>query len=795
MDTKSQTTLELPKILTQLAEHADFSASKELARGLTPSAKVAEAERRLAATGEARRELEENPQLSIGGARDVRPQAADAARGLVLEPSDFLRIKDTLIAARSKQRHFADREQDLPELCALAAGLTLPEGLIDRISQVLDDRGEVLDSASSELKRIRSQHKVAYDRLMDKLQSMVNDSKYAPLLQDPIVTQREGRYVIPLRAEHKGKIKAVVHDQSSSGATLFVEPLQAVDLNNEVRQLELAEREEIRRLLAELSERVGHERELIDSVVNALAQLDLAFAKARYAQVLDASAPTLKPIPSQQKDGRVHTRLRLLGARHPLLDPEQVVPVDLVLEDEVRALVITGPNTGGKTVTLKTAGLLVLMAQCGLHIPAEGGSELSVFRQVFADIGDEQSIEQSLSTFSAHVSNIIRILEQADETSLVLLDELGAGTDPQEGAALAMALVQEFLELGSTTLVATHYAELKAFAHGQQGLSNASVEFDVETLQPTYHLTIGLPGRSNALAIAQRLGLPESIVERARGQVTAEDLDATELLDDIRRQREAASEARREAERVRVQAQQQSEELAERLETIEDERRERLQAAREQAEAELDELQDEIRELRRRLSNAGQPLKAVEEVAREADQLEQEVSQPVVREPAEVPGRERSLSAGDRVLVRTLNSEGVIVELGETEAEVQVGALRVRAQIDELTPAEGDAAGVEKEAAPTARGTVTTPDQQAPPMELDLRGQRAEEALAELDQRLDAAFLAGLRTLRVIHGKGTGKLRQVVRDALSDNPYTASVRGGKPAEGGEGVTIVELDVA
>ncbi|MDX1600027.1 MAG: hypothetical protein R3191_00780, partial [Anaerolineales bacterium] len=406
MDTKSQTTLELPKILNRLADQAHFSASKELARELTPTEDRDEAIQRLSATTEARRLLAEDPELSIGGARDVRPQTADAARGLVLEPHDFLHIQDALIAGRTKRRFFEGREEELPELSAIAAGLTVPAGMIDRISQVLDERGEVLDSASSELKRIRNEHKVAYDRLMDKLQSMVNDSKIARMLQDPIVTQREGRYVIPLRAEHKGKIKAVVHDQSSSGATLFVEPLKAVDLNNQVRELELAEREEIRRLLAELSERVGEAREEIDSTIAALAGLDLAFAKARYANILDAVEPELGPAPSRDGDGRVRTTLRLLGARHPLLHPEEVVPVDLVLDPDVRSLVITGPNTGGKTVTLKTAGLLSLMALSGLHIPAEKGSELSTFQQVFADIGDEQSIEQSLSTFSAHVSNI-----------------------------------------------------------------------------------------------------------------------------------------------------------------------------------------------------------------------------------------------------------------------------------------------------------------------------------------------------------------------------------------------------
>ncbi len=791
MDDKSQVTLELPKILERLAAHAHFSASKELARGLTPSADRETAARGLSATGEARRLLEHDPELSIGGARDVRPQTADAARGLVLEPHDFLRIKDTLIAGRTRRRHLEAWEDDLPVLWTIAQSLTTPQGLIDRISKVLDERGEVLDSASDRLKEIRSDHKVAFDRLHDKLESMVADSKISRLLQEPIVTQREGRYVIPLKAEHKGKLKAVVHDQSSSGATLFVEPLQAVDLNNRVRELELAERQEIRRLLAELSQRVGEARAEIDSTVRGLAELDLAFAKARYARELTATEPRLREPPATDEGGRVRPTVRLLGARHPLLEPEQVVPVDLVLEEDVRALVITGPNTGGKTVTLKTAGLLTLMALCGLHIPAEEGSEISTFQQVYADIGDEQSIEQSLSTFSAHVSNIIRILNGADERSLVLLDELGAGTDPQEGSALAMALVQEFLDRGSTTLVATHFAELKAFAHAQQGVSNASVEFDLETLEPTYHLTIGLPGRSNALSIAQRLGLDETVVERARSHVTAEELDAGELLEDIHRQREAARRARQEAEEARAAAEQARAELAGRLENVEDERREILEQARRQAENELEELQAEIRDLRRRLRNAQQPLEAVEEVAGEAEALEGHVRQPVADQGPAAPDRERDLSPGDRVRVRSLNSEGVIVELGEAEAEVQVGALRVRAKVDELVPQDGGEASAPS---PSPSVGVSTPDTEAPPAELDLRGQTADEALIELDRRMDAAFMAGLRSLRVIHGKGTGKLRRVVRDSLEGNPYVASYRGGEPAEGGEGVTVVELDV-
>ncbi len=788
MDTKSQQVLELPKVLERLAHRAAFSASKDLALSLAPVVNLDEARRRQKETSEARLLLSHTSELTVGGAHDVRPAAEAAERGSVLEAPDFLDIKSTLISARTLRRFFEKREQQAPILFGLTQHLQTPDGLIDSISQVFNDQGDIADDASVDLAKIRRDLVVAKDRLMSKLQRMVNDPGVSSLLQESLITQREGRYVLPLRAENRGRMKAVVHDQSASGATLFVEPLDVVDLNNQVRELELAERDEIRRILTDLSALVGRERQAIAAIVSTLARIDLALAKGRFADAMRASEPILHPV----SGGRV----RLIRARHPLLDPESVVPIDLTLEDGIRGLVITGPNTGGKTVALKTAGLLALMAQCGLHLPAESGSELPLFDGIFADIGDEQSIEQSLSTFSSHLTNIVRILGQAGPGSLIVLDELGAGTDPQEGAALARALLEAFLSTAAAVLVATHYPELKAHAHASQSLRNASVEFDTETLQPTYHLTIGLPGRSNALAIASRLGLPDEVVDTARSLVTPEEVEAETLLNDIHQERERARAANEAASQARAEAEAQRSELADRLASIEDERLERLEAARLEAVSEVAQVRLELERLRKELAAAAQPLEALQSVDNDVKSLEEELAQPYAREDTPESRPDVTLRLGDRVRVRSIDAEGVLVDLGQTEAEVQIGRLRIRAQRDELSPA-AEAAGSQK---PHRKSGVSTRPSgaevsvSAPPLELDLRGLTADEALVELDRRLDSAYLVGMPFVRIIHGKGTGRLRDVVRRALKDNAYVRGFEAGTPSEGGDGVTVARIAV-
>jgi DNA mismatch repair protein MutS2 len=794
MDPKSLVTLELPKVLERLASCAAFSASKELARGLAPTADLAEARRRQAETTEAARLLSVNASLSIGGAHDVRPQVTQASRGAVLEPLELLDLKSTLVAARTLVRFF-EKAIGVPTLAAISAGLQPPPGVIDAVSQTLNERGDVLDSASPGLQASRADLRMAHDRLNTKLQRLITDPKVIPMLQEPIITQRDGRFVVPLRAEFKGRLRAIVHDQSASGSTLFIEPLTVVDLNNQVRELLLAERDEVRRILAAVSALVGEHAAAIVETVEALAHLDLAFAKARYAEILHAAEPLLR----ERQPGRPDhpgSVLRLRRARHPLLDPHSVVPIDLLLDPNTFVLVITGPNTGGKTVSLKTAGLLALMAQCGLHVPAESGSELTIFDSIYADIGDEQSIEQSLSTFSSHITTIIRVLGEADEASLVVLDELGAGTDPQEGSALARAILGTLVDRRITTLVATHYSELKAYAQTTPGVRNASMEFSLETLRPTYHLTIGLPGRSNALAIAERLGLSHDLIERARTLVSPEDLQAEQLLDEIHRQRDSARVARREAEAVRNQLRDEESELATRLEALEDERRQVLESARQQAQADLEALRDEVDQLRRRLAAAAQPLQVVEQIEDDLDELQEQTAEPVARvHPAPPPRAPLQFHLGQRVLLPALQTTGVVTELGGEQVEVQIGRLRVRARLKELALPADSADGRSEEpvrprAAPTATRIMAAPE--PPPFELDLRGMVVDEALEELERRLDAASYAGLPFVRIIHGKGTGRLRQAIREALRSNPYAATFRSGSEAEGGDGVTVVHL---
>jgi DNA mismatch repair protein MutS2 len=794
MNEKALETLEYHKIITRLAEYADFSASADLAHRLRPTPDIEDAQGRQTATREARHILSLDADVSFQNAKDIRPQIGRARRDAVLEPVDFIAIKNTLIVSRTVRRVLDNMAEETPLLSSFAVGLPVGLGLVDLITKTISDREDVLDSASEKLSDIRREMKVTYERMMARMQRFISDSSTAKMLQEPIITQRNGRNVLPLRAEFKGRIKAVIHDQSSSGATLFVEPLAVVEWNNRLRELELEERGEIRRILAELSQAVAEHADALDTMVMVMAELDLAFMCARYAEDIDAAEPQLVPF-REGEGAHPGSTIRLLKACHPLLDPKTVVPIDVELDSETYALIITGPNTGGKTVTLKTIGLLSLMAQSGLQIPAQSGSILSVFEDIFADIGDEQSIEQSLSTFSGHVTNIVSILKKANFRSLVLLDELGAGTDPQEGSALARAVMTHLLERGITSMIATHYPELKAYAHTTPGVSNASVEFDLKTLQPTYHLTTGLPGRSNALAIAERLGMPAVIIDAARSEINPTDLRAEDLLDEIHRQREQAREAREAADAARQEAESLRDELAERLDKIKDERFALMEETRQQAESDLEGLREEMEELRRQLARARQPLEAVDEIEEAVETLEEEVSQPVVREEPEKPVRKPQgpLRLGEKVHLRSLDQDGVVTTIGEDEIEVQVGRLRIRARHSDVVRKGESEAQAEEEKGKKKSGKITlpsTPD--SPGVELDIRGQRVDEGLDALDRYLERAYLAGLPFVRIIHGKGTGKLRQSVRQALGSNPHVKRFESGGQTEGGEGVTVAHL---
>ncbi len=817
MDTKYIHTLELPKILDRLAGYCAFSGGSSLAHALTPTTDLKEATRRQQETSEARKLLSIKADVSIGGARDVRHYASDAVIGAVLLPIEILEIKNTLIAGRTLKRTLSKLGDQFPRLAFIANGIDECPGVIEAIGKTIDERGEVMSSASEKLAAIRIELKRVHDRLMTKLQSIITSSQYSPMMQEALITERDGRYVIPLKAEFKGKLRGVVHDQSSSGATLFLEPLATVDLNNEWRSLQLQEREEIRRILTELCKLIAEKALGIKHTVEALADLDLAFAKAKYADDLHATEPLLKEIPnpkspisnlqspiSRQHPGSV---IKLRGARHPLLDPAIVVPIDFLLDDQTYVVLITGPNTGGKTVSLKTVGLLALMSQCGLHIPAQSGSETSIFEGVYADIGDEQSIEQSLSTFSSHISNIIQILKTANQKSLVLLDELGAGTDPTEGSALARAILSYLLDVGATTLGTTHYPELKVYAHTTPGVVNASVEFDLETLAPTYHLTIGLPGRSNAFAIATRLGLDNSIIHDAQQLMPVSDLEAEKLLDEIHRQHDLAHKERALAEAVRVDALALEAQLTRKMETIEDDRLKILEAARAEAQKEIEEIKEEAKEMRRKLQAASLSTKAIKEIEVSAEEITEEIeskspSPSSLKSVPSMDGKKRPIRLGDQVYLSTLNTEGTVMSLTSTEAEVQIGRMRLRAKLDDLQTIEEEKMEVLNPKSQNPKIPIPTSNFQHPPsnshpspgLEIDLRGQTVEEGLLNLERYLDSAYLAQLPWVRIIHGKGTGKLRQSVRDFLRASDIVISHENGAENEGGDGVTVARLAI-
>ncbi len=792
MDEKSAHVLELPKILDQLAAHSSFSAGAELIRALRPSADIREVRDWQQQTTEARTLLEAKSDITLGGARDVREAAVQATRGIVLEPQMLLDIRGTLRRATTLKRTLGRLRHQFSALGGIAERLEECAGLQGEISRAIDDNGSIYDSASPKLALIRRDMRIASERLQAKLNSLITNSNNAKYLQEQLVTQRNGRYVVPLRAEFKGRIPGIVHDSSSSGATLFIEPLATVELNNAVRELELAEEDEIRRILRDISEIVAGEVEYIIATVEGLAELDMIFAKARYALSLKATAPRLVDFRDiteiTHDDKHPGGTIRLEGARHPLLNPRTVVPLDLALDPQTYALVITGPNTGGKTVALKTTGLLILMAQCGLHIPANDGAELSVFDAIYADIGDEQSIEQSLSTFSSHMTNIIHILNEASRRSLVILDELGAGTDPAEGSALARAILIDLLERGVTTLVTTHHPELKIFSQSYKGVRNASVEFDVQTLRPTYRLVVGIPGRSNALAIAKRIGLPEAIIERARAMVGTEDLIADDLLDELQRTREETRNARNAAVAQQEKADGLVRELRQRLDEVEREQRDTLATARRIADRELEDLRKEIRGMRQKLQTAAQPIEAIKRLEESAFNLKPSIDLLPAPETLDLRLPEDDAPKyrlGERVWVLPLKAEGEVTEVTASDIEVAVGRLRVRAKLDEV---ERRGESERKEKARENRSERGA----SPGLELDLRGARVEDALEKVDGYLDAAYMAGLPFVRIIHGKGTGALRKAIRDVLHAHPLVSKYTRGEEKEGGDGVTVVNL---
>jgi DNA mismatch repair protein MutS2 len=793
MHQKSITTLEYPKILERVVGEASFSASKALAQDLLPSADADEVRRRIAYTTEARRLLEIRPDIGVRGARDVRPHASAAERGAVLSPGELVEVLITLRASAHVGRTITRVDASFPLLKALAEDLPARPQLEGRIAECISEDGDVLDSASPELRRLRAELRNAQQRLQERLATLVNEFRSA--LQEPIITMRSDRYVLPVRAEARGQVRGIVHDQSGSGATIFVEPLVVVEMNNRLRQLALDERQEIERILTELSGEVAREAAYVRLAVELLAQIDLHLAKARYAGLIRAGVP------------QVNTagRLRLLQARHPLLTG-RVVPIDFRLGDEFTMVVITGPNTGGKTVALKTVGLLCLMAQAGMHIPAEDGSEVPVYSDIFADIGDEQSIEQSLSTFSSHMSRIVEILRDAEPGSLVLLDELGAGTDPSEGSALARAILLHLLRRGVETLATTHYSELKAFAHEEAGVANASVEFDVETLSPTYRLTIGLPGRSNALAIATRLGLPQDIVEQGREYLGTAGVEMEGLLEGLQADRKAAADERFHLSMERAEAEHQRREVERQRYDLEQRRTAILNEARERARRELEAVEADLARMRTEIARQRVAPERLVALRQQARNLEDRVAPiplraqpPASREVAEDDHDEPQagpLQIGDTVRVRAMNSRGELLSLPDArgEVEVQLGSLKMRvraADIERLSRRQARA-DTDAGARPALVTVPTIEPAEAPDLQLDLRGQRVEEVLPQVDSYLNDAYLAGMPFVRLLHGKGTGALRQAIRQQLAKHPLVKSFESAAANDGGDGITVVTL---
>jgi len=791
-------------VLARLADLTAFSAGREAALALRPAASRTEAAQRQALGAEARRLRAGRPNLGLAGAHDVRPHAEKAALHGVLEPAELLEIHSTLVAVRTLRGNIGRLAQQYPLLADLTRRMYDPARLVNEIVRCISPRGEIADTASPALAAVRREARIVHDRLQGRLQEILTNAVARGVAQEALITERDGRYVIPIKADFRGQLRGIVHDVSGSGATLWVEPLGVVDLGNQYRELRLEEQREAQRVLRQLSELVADVSGQIETNVELLAELDVVLAAARLGELLKAhDLPQEGETQSWLVDAPAE--LRLLQARHPLLQGE-IVPITLYAGGAFRVLMITGPNTGGKTVALKTAGLLALMALAGLPIPASEGSSVPAFDAIYADIGDEQSIEQSLSTFSSHMRNIVGVLERAGPRSLVLLDELGAGTDPEEGAALARAIVQRLLQQGCTVIATTHHGELKVFAHETPGVMNASVEFDAETLAPTYRLAVGLPGRSNAIAIAARLGMPRDVLEQARQAAGPEQERVGDLLADLQRERDRASAARLAVEQAAAEAEALRSRYAGELAELDLERAALRDAARSEAEQELASLRTEMRETSRRLQRAVRTERpaAAAAAATAADLAEAEATatevrarldhlrgrEPERRQPP--PAAPAAIRPGDRVTVRGLDQTGEALSAPDDRGEfdIQLGALRMRIKQDQVERVAQAAAASASRPIP-----ITLPPRpDSPGLELEVRGHRAEEAIPRIEEYLQSAYLAGLPFVRIIHGKGTGALRRVVREALASSPLVSDFEPAESRAGGEGVTIAHLAV-
>ncbi len=800
MDSHTLKVLEYGKVLERLAGHASNGMGREAALALVPAAAPEQVERALQETREARSILETDSGMPLGGIHDIRDAVERAHVRMLLAPVELLDIAQTVGAARRLKSFLGKRSEDWPLLAEIGGNLPNLPGIESAVDEAISETAEIRDTASPELARVRGQLKVSQSRLREKLNTIIRSEKYAAYVQEPVITVREGRFCIPVKAEARARFGGIVHDASASGATVFVEPGACVELGNEVKELSIKEEQEVHRILTRLTETVGKASESLRQTLQILATLDLANAKALLALEMQAAEPRVN------RTGIV----RMFSARHPLL-PGNVVPIDIEVGDRFKVVLITGPNTGGKTVTLKTVGLLTLMLQSGLQIPASGNSDMAIFEEIFADIGDEQDIQQSLSTFSAHLKNIARIFEALPATAevvkrktknesktgvssaLVLLDEVGAGTDPAEGAALAKALLNRLRASGARVVATTHYGELKEYAYATPGVENASVEFDRETLRPTYHVLLGVPGSSHAFYIAGRLGLPESVLEDAWSNLSHREQTTGDLLQQIEESRKRAIEMERDAAVAKEQAERSRDEYETRARQVADIQRTVKQQAEEEARAVLrrvseraENILDELKKMNRGSRRGASARKGLAELRREVgDTLQVEEQEPI--EP--IPSGGFSFKKGDRVKVISLGLEGELLEVPrDGEVAVQMGAMRATLPLDVLRPVTAAPPKPVRKRSSAAEISMRKAIHISP--ELNLRAMRVDEAAPLLDRYLDDAYAAGINNARLVHGKGTGALRKFVSDYIQGHPVVASHRLGDESEGGDGVTVV-----
>ncbi|MFG6148327.1 endonuclease MutS2 [Halobacillus sp. B23F22_1] len=772
--------LEYNKIISQLTQHTASSLGEEKAASLKPSVHLEEVINLQNETDEAAQVLRLKGHVPLGGIFDIKPNIKRTMIGGILSSLECLDVASTIYGGRQLKRFIEDMEEpEMPILRDLVKEL-LPLSELERnIKSCIDDHGSVMDGASDKLRTIRSKIRTSESRVRDKLDSYTKSK--SKMLSDSIVTIRNDRYVLPVKQEYRGSIGGIVHDQSASGATLFIEPQAVVEVNNQLQQARVEEKQEVERILSQLSQAIAEEQSALYNNVDRLGHVDFMFARAKLGASMKASMPVMND------EGRV----KIKQARHPLISPEEVVPNDIEIGENFTSIVITGPNTGGKTVTLKLLGLFTLMAQSGLQVPAMDGGELAVFEQVFADIGDEQSIEQSLSTFSSHMTNIVEILKHVNNRTLVLFDELGAGTDPQEGAALAMSILDEVVSRDARVIATTHYPELKAYGYNRNGVINASVEFDIQTLKPTYRLLIGVPGRSNAFEISRRLGLEENIIETAKQHVGVDSQSVENMIASLEASTREAEKDYEQADLKRQEAEQLHQDLQEQWRQFEQQKEKLYKKAEEKAERAIRKAREEAEEIVNEIRNMKNSAELKEHEWIEARKMLDEAQPNLASkqknntQPSTQPQKE--LQAGDEVKLLTLNQQGTIVgQTGSNEFQVQVGVMKVKAKRKDIEFIKTKQPTKEKPMA-----TVRGKSHHVKP-ELDLRGERYEDALKKLEKYVDDALLAGYPTVSIIHGKGTGALRTAVQNYAKKHRSISSYRFGGMNEGGSGVTVLEL---